>query len=65
MILSQRVMNKTMVGNMSEYFEHMDPKIVEEYNRTVKCFKEFKPAIAIINVGKATEGLCSKYSFKI
>ena len=57
-------MDKSMNGNMSEYFEHLDSKIVEDYNETVKCFEEFEPAIAIVEVGKSSEGLFSiqKYS---
>lgn len=51
-----------MDGNMS-YFEHLNPKDVEDYNETVKCFKDFEPAIAIIETGDASQGFYSKWLF--
>ena len=57
--LLDTTMDVPMDGNMSEYFEHLDSKMVKDYNETVKCFKKFEVAIAIIDVGKSSQGLLS------
>ena len=60
MSLSHAVMDKSMNGNVSEYLKHLPAKIVENYNETVKCFERFQAAIAVVEVGKASEGSLSK-----
>ena len=52
-------MDKSMNENMTDYFEHLDSKLVEDFNETVKCFKRFQPAIAIVEVGKSSQGVFS------
>jgi hypothetical protein len=50
-------MNNPKDENMTmDHFEHLDPKIVDDFDETVECFKEFKPAIAIVEVGKSSQG---------
>ena len=56
MSLSHAVMDKSMSGNMSEYLKHFPSKVVEDYNETVRCFEKFQAAIAVVEVGKASEG---------
>ena len=62
MSLSHTIVDKPMDENMTYYFEHLDSKIVEDFNETVKCFKEFEPAIAIVEVGKSSQGMCLNIS---
>lgn len=49
-------MDKSIDGNMSEYFKHLPTKVVKDYNETVKCFEEFQAAIAIVRVSQASQG---------
>ena len=57
-------MDKSIDGNMSEYFKHLPTKVVKDYNETVKCFEEFQAAIAIVEVGQTSQGSFSILSIQ-